>query len=401
MSTKNNRLINLKKLKRLSEFSIEELIISFGIYESALVYLRDVDYLKPYEDERISTDELPHVNVSPDVDTLNKLLTENSKYMLPCPVCLREQPFNPTKWGNPSKLEYRGVLINPTSKPVSSSMQTGKHNVFEVSEPFYRIGNKLLCDINDNDVTIFQKDNSWNDFLDTCVRKCKDTIIGSASEIRRDYFCGYDSSHRVFVNFRIYDPIMPDDIISYSELLNDCEKNKELIEAYEYLRDCLIIQKVGQYPSLADMQMFDVEKYRTILGKENYRDLTRAIGLRADGIGAGAFLYLRRVLERLVEEKHQEVLSDDGWDEQTYKEARFDERIKILEKQGIIIFPDGLKQVKGKIYGVLSKGVHESSDNECNELFSYVEFSIEQILDEQIKQKELNERIKRLNLKLG
>ena len=42
-----------------------------------------------------------------------------------------------------------------------------------------------------------------------------------------------------------------------------------------------------------------------------------------------------------------------------------------------------------------------SSDDECNELFPCVEFSIEQILDEQIKQKDLEEKVKRLNIKLG
>ena len=241
MSLKINRLLKLKKLKRLSEFSIEELVTYLGMYESALIYLRDVEYVKPYEDEYVTVDEPPHVNVSPDVAALNKLLTENEKHMFPCPSCLREQPFNPLVWGNPSKLDYRGVLINSTSKQITSGVSTRKHNVFEVSDPFYGIGNGLLCDITDNDVGIFQEEGSWDLFLDTCVSKCRDTILGSASEIRRDYICGYDGSHRVFVDFRIYDPIEPEDITAYTVLLNDREKNKELIEAYDYLHDCLII----------------------------------------------------------------------------------------------------------------------------------------------------------------
>ena len=79
---------------------------------------------------------------------------------------------------------------------------------------------------------------------------------------------------------------------------------------------------MGQYPSLADMQMFNVEKYRSVLGKDSYRDFTRAIGLNANGIGCGAFLYLRRILERLVEEAHQEEKANPSWDEESYEKSR-------------------------------------------------------------------------------
>ena len=403
MSTKMNRLIKLRKAKRLSEFSVQEIVTSFGMYESAIIYLRDVKCVKSNESEDLSSDEQPHIYVSPDVAVLNTLLTGNSKYMFPCPSCLREQPLSPKRWGNPRNMEYRGVPTNASSNQTNTIriIRNQNKNIFEVSDPLYRIGEELLCDITDNDVAIFQRDGSWDSFLDKCVCNCRNIILKAASEIRRDYVCGYDVSHQLFVNFRIYDPIEPEDIILYSELLDDREKYQELIEAFEYLRDCLIIQKVGQYPSLADLQMFEVGKYRKILGKDSYRDLTRAIGLRADGIGAGAFLYLRRILEHLVEEKHHSLINSDGWDEQAYKDAKFDDRIKILEKFGVIIFPDDLKRVKSKIYGILSKGVHESSDDECNELFPYVEYSIEQILDEQIKQIEHDEKIKRLNVEFS
>lgn len=66
-----------------------------------------------------------------------------------------------------------------------------------------------------------------------------------------------------------------------------------------------------------------------------------------------------------------------------------------------MIIPDLLKDIKSKIYSVLSKGVHESTDDECMELFPYMQFVIEQILDERIRRKELDQKIARLRVKLN
>jgi len=50
------------------------------------------------------------------------------------------------------------------------------------------------------------------------------------------------------------------------------------------------LQKIGQFPSLADLTSYDVKKYSAILGEERLRELTRAIGLAAHGIGVGSFV---------------------------------------------------------------------------------------------------------------
>ena len=73
----------------------------------------------------------------------------------------------------------------------------------------------------------------------------------------------------------------------------------------------------------------------------------------------------------------------------------------MVEKAGHVIIPDILKDVKDKIYGALSKGVHESSDDECMELFPYMQFVIEQILDERIRKRELDQKIAGLKRKLS
>jgi hypothetical protein len=53
-----------------------------------------------------------------------------------------------------------------------------------------------------------------------------------------------------------------------------------------------VLQKIGQYPSIADLAAGDLKKYRKVLGKDRLFEFNRAIGLAAHGVGIGAFVYL-------------------------------------------------------------------------------------------------------------
>lgn len=113
------------------------------------------------------------------------------------------------------------------------------------------------------------------------------------------------------------------------------------------------IAKTGQFPSIADFQSGELEKYRKVLGKQRYSELTRAVGLVSHGVGVGSFVYLRRIFEGLIEEAHQRAAQEQGWDEQSYSRARMDEKIALLEHN----LPAFLTENKG-IYSILSKGIH-------------------------------------------
>ena len=60
--------------------------------------------------------------------------------------------------------------------------------------------------------------------------------------------------------------------------------------------------KVGQHPSFADFHSEDVKSYRGTLPRQQLAEFTRAINLAAHDVGIGAYVYLRRVFEWLVEE---------------------------------------------------------------------------------------------------
>jgi hypothetical protein len=138
-------------------------------------------------------------------------------------------------------------------------------------------------------------------------------------------------------------------------------------------------EKIGQFPSLAEVRLGDLTKYRKILGGE-YAELSRGVGLFAHGIGVGSFVYLRRIFERQIEQAHSAALSDGGWDEDAYQRSRMDERILLLKQH----LPEFLVDNRA-IYAVLSKGIHELSEAECLEYFPAVRVAIELILDAKLE----------------
>ena len=126
------------------------------------------------------------------------------------------------------------------------------------------------------------------------------------------------------------------------------------------------------------------------------KDFTKAIGLAANGVGTGSFVYLRRIFEHLVFEIARQAIADGEIDEKKFLTARMDEKIEMLKNH----LPDVLVTNKA-LYGVLSKGIHELSEDECLDYFSVVREIIELILDEFEFARKKAERLKQASGKLA
>lgn len=148
------------------------------------------------------------------------------------------------------------------------------------------------------------------------------------------------------------------------------------------------ICKVGQYPSLADLHQSEISKYRAIL-KDKYPELARAIGLHAHDVGIGSFVYLRRVFEHLINKAREAASQETGWDEQAFQKERMPEKMKLLANH----LPDFMVE-NANIYGILSKGVHELTEDECRTYFATIKTGIRLILDEEISRKERETNIR-------
>ena len=135
------------------------------------------------------------------------------------------------------------------------------------------------------------------------------------------------------------------------------------------------VTKIGQYPSFTKVAAQDLKKYKNLISKY-YPELTKSVNAYSQGMGVAAFVYLRRILEYLVESRFN---GDASW--------KFIEKLKEVEKTETII-PSELSEIKSEIYSILSKGIHEYEEEECMQLYLSVKFIIERMLDLELEKKE-------------
>lgn len=285
--------------------------------------------------------------------------------------------------------------------------------LYKEEQQYVDLSKRIVYNFNEDSIftcphNAFDQSLDFNRVKDSIARKVMDEITRVVDDLRKDFVCSYDESHHVFVEFALYPAVdsLPDELLAYKErrrLKPDTEMTddeKEAKSLYEKLRYCLIARKIAQYPSMADMQFFDKVRYKPVL-KKQYSNYTMALGLYASGVGAGAFVYLRRIMESIVEEFHQQCVGIDGWSEDEYGKRRFNEKIEYIEGFGRNVIPEELDGVKTRLYGVLSKGVHSASEDECKSLFPYMKFAIETFFDKKVEDMERQKKIEAMNREVG
>lgn len=174
-----------------------------------------------------------------------------------------------------------------------------------------------------------------------------------------------------------------------------CTRHKEHTISFTFVVDNGVFSKIGQYPSVADLNTMDIKKYRKVL-KDKYNEFNKGVGLASHGVGIGSFVYLRRIFESLIEEAHITQKNSPNWDEDLYSNSKMDNRIKMLES----ILPEFLVRNRS-IYGILSAGIHELSEEQCLNIFPDVKLGIELILDEKLYQFERENKIRTASAKLS
>jgi hypothetical protein len=162
------------------------------------------------------------------------------------------------------------------------------------------------------------------------------------------------------------------------------------------------VTKIGQYPSLADLAQDELREYRRALGGY-YSEFRAALRLAAHGVGVGAFVYLRRVFEHLLKEAEAEGLQSGAVTAEALEGARrTDEKISLLAE----LLPPLLVDNRG-LYGILSKGLHELTDEECRAHFGVVRAGIEIILEDKVhharreqRARQVRQEVEKLRLSL-
>ena len=152
-----------------------------------------------------------------------------------------------------------------------------------------------------------------------------------------------------------------------------------------------IIQKIGQFPSIADSMEGEIKEYKKILekelDKEKSQEFSKAIGLFSHGVGIGSFVYLRRIFEAFIYKAKDQALEESTITEDEFHNKRMAERISLLSNY----LPEIIVEHK-ELYGVVSKGIHELSEDECKKYFATIKAGIELILDEKIAKRKAEEK---------
>ena len=173
------------------------------------------------------------------------------------------------------------------------------------------------------------------------------------------------------------------------ELYLECCRYKDISAIFMYWDASeRSIMKIGQLPSVADIHIGQIKQYSSIFPKDKLNEFTRAIGLAANGVGIGSFVYLRRIFEGLVIEAAQKENKVGNIDSDSFLKARMDDKIKMVGNT----LPKFLVDNRS-IYGILSAGIHELKEEECLGYFNIMRESIELILEQKLKEKEMENRI--------
>lgn len=176
-----------------------------------------------------------------------------------------------------------------------------------------------------------------------------------------------------------------------------CVRNINHKLSYNILISDQNLQKIGQYPSIADLSSYSIKKFSKILGKELYSEFNRGIGLYSHGVGVGSFVYLRRIIENfIILPAYQEANKTPNWDDEEYQKLRVTEKIKKLKN----FLPELLVQ-NSVLYSIVSKGIHELSEEECLEYSPVLRELMEYILTDLQAKKETEKKKQELAKKIG
>jgi hypothetical protein len=169
-----------------------------------------------------------------------------------------------------------------------------------------------------------------------------------------------------------------------------CKNEYRYFVISEEIDEVFYLTKVGQMPSLADVSQNknqDVLKlFRTYFSDLDRNEFNKALGLFAHGEGIAPLVFLRRIVERLVIKAFEDNKEEFSWSDEDFPN-RMLEKIEFLKD----VLPESLYEYR-KIYGIMSKGIHELSEEECRRAFSDISAAIIFIVTDKARLEEMKKQ---------
>lgn len=195
----------------------------------------------------------------------------------------------------------------------------------------------------------------------------------------------------------------PEELLrNYSFTCVSCRSKKKDYFVRQSIKDDIVtFEKVGETPRPKLERDKQLENFFAN-DSDNYQ---KAIVCLANGYGIAAFAYMRRIIEQNIETllnllSEDTSSSDDKEIAQALselkKESPMSDKIKVANKAlPDYLKPDGLNPL-GKLYQILSEGVHSMSDSECLERATNLKACIKYLVSELASRKANREKFKSL-----
>lgn len=158
----------------------------------------------------------------------------------------------------------------------------------------------------------------------------------------------------------------------------ECKKIYKESFTLDYQKDENKIEliKIGQYPQLWLISPSDNKDYDKVLEKFHVKeDYKKAIRNYTNGDAIGAYVYLRRVIEKYIDSIFNTNKDKLSISEEDFIRKKTTDKISLLKDYVPQVLIDN-KQ----IYSIISLGIHELDEEECNEYYPYLQQIIEHVL---------------------
>ncbi|WP_447402545.1 hypothetical protein ACE1MS_18410 [Lysinibacillus sp. fkY74-1] len=321
--------------ERLSDFTGKGpyLLFDFPLYTKVKINT-SVETTNEMETLSYDEDDVPeilyhiHFSENSDVKYLKTLATQEKNFYYYCPFCKREL-----------QIIHKGYEIE--NELLDSSLTTYSY-MYSMSEEFE--------EYDDHAAKVSVK--KFKEFIER--------IFDENRVLQMNLECTSKDKHKFYVIFQLTD-------------------------------DNYLI-KTGQYPSILDFDNSLKEYKKVLKDKSVTKELTNAEILKTHNMGVGAFLYLRRIFEKLIFEQFEQAKLENNIDKQAFNESKTKDKVKMLHANGYV--PNYLAEINPFIYAILSKGVHQLSEEECNLHYDTLKEAILLILEEKVEM-ERKEKLKK------
>ena len=181
--------------------------------------------------------------------------------------------------------------------------------------------------------------------------------------------------------------------INFGKRLICAKCHQEIVLYFKVVENKIL--KIGMYPSTADLDKGRLISDCRIPKSKFPKELATAIGLKAHGVFVGAYAYLRRVYECLISEAANQAKMD-GKLLDNFETLHVKEKISALSEY----LPQYMVENRDA-YGILSKGVHELSEEDCKNGYDILYNLIVLILEDREDRRQREKRKKDLSIAIS